>query len=362
MSDGFTKLFSSIIHSSVWQESKETKLVWVTMMAMADAEGYVGASIPGVAKAAGVTIAECEAALALFMAPDKYSRNQDNEGRRVVDAPRGWKLLNYGVFREGRDGEDRKEYQRRWAAEKRNGKGGNTSVDSGVDKLSTGVDTSTDVDSCRPNRPLSTNAEAEAEGDLSDPSASSSPLEPQGSGIRDSDARDPWVPEGVVATGTRTDNPVVVVPAPVTLIRDQHRWTMHQAWVYGVARHAACVADGLAGSRPWHGIAVGEAEKLLSARVRDAVAMASPPDYARALGELRNVVDVAEAEARRDGSLRWLTPSGVWNPKSFARAIELTPKQAGAPRAGPAGKSGLAVAAEEYERLLAEAADRNDET
>ena len=32
----FTKLFSSILDSTVWQESKETKLVWVTMLAMCD--------------------------------------------------------------------------------------------------------------------------------------------------------------------------------------------------------------------------------------------------------------------------------------------------------------------------------------
>ena len=37
----FVKLHGSILDSSVWGESKATRLVWITMLAMADGEGTV---------------------------------------------------------------------------------------------------------------------------------------------------------------------------------------------------------------------------------------------------------------------------------------------------------------------------------
>jgi hypothetical protein len=105
----FTKLDSKIIHSSVWMETLPTKIVWITMLAMCDQFGRVGASIPGLAKAAGVTIEECQAALEKFLAPDPYSRNPKNEGRRIEVINRGWRVLNYEENRAQVD----EEYQRR---------------------------------------------------------------------------------------------------------------------------------------------------------------------------------------------------------------------------------------------------------
>jgi hypothetical protein len=102
MSDNYTKLFSSIIHSTIWQASNETKVCWVTMLAMADQHGRVMASLPGLAKAAGIETDECESALELFRSPDKYSRTPDFEGRRIMDIPGGWALLNHGFYRKKR--------------------------------------------------------------------------------------------------------------------------------------------------------------------------------------------------------------------------------------------------------------------
>ena len=112
MAEGFAKLFSSILRSSVWQEPAATRLVWITMLAMSDRDGYVGASIPGIATAAGVTLAEAEKAIETFLAPDKYSRSREHEGRRIVPADRGWTLLNYARFRDLRDTEARKSWDR----------------------------------------------------------------------------------------------------------------------------------------------------------------------------------------------------------------------------------------------------------
>jgi hypothetical protein len=105
----YTKLFSSIIHSSVWREANHIRLVWITMMAMADRDGYVGASLPGLAAAAGVTLDETADAIGRFLAPDRYSRSQEHEGRRIAVADRGWFLLNHPRFRAERTEEIRKE-------------------------------------------------------------------------------------------------------------------------------------------------------------------------------------------------------------------------------------------------------------
>ena len=47
---GYTKLFGSIVDSTIWRESKETKIVWITMLAKANKEGIVEASLPGLGK------------------------------------------------------------------------------------------------------------------------------------------------------------------------------------------------------------------------------------------------------------------------------------------------------------------------
>lgn len=125
MSIGYTKLFSSIVTSTIWVESDRTRIVWITMLAMADRNGEIQASIPGLARLAGVPIPDCEEALAKFIAPDPYSRTPDDEGRRIEKIEGGWALLNHAKYREMASRDDSKaantERQRRHREkEKRN--------------------------------------------------------------------------------------------------------------------------------------------------------------------------------------------------------------------------------------------------
>ncbi len=112
MAENFTKLFGSITASTVWMEDSDTRIVWVTMLAMADHDGYVGASIPGLASIARVPIEKVVAALEKFKAPDPYSRSKEHDGRRIEEFDRGWVLLNYGRFRELRAEAERRERDR----------------------------------------------------------------------------------------------------------------------------------------------------------------------------------------------------------------------------------------------------------
>ena len=119
MSVTFTKLFSSITESTLWCEADRTRLVWITMMAMADRHGRVWASIPGLANRARVPIEDCQIALDAFLGPDRYSRTPDNEGRRIEPIDGGWRLLNYQKYRDIRDQESILESKRKYIANRR---------------------------------------------------------------------------------------------------------------------------------------------------------------------------------------------------------------------------------------------------
>ena len=96
----YVKLFGSILDSTVWDTSPATRVVWITLLAMADRDGIVEASVPGLAKRAGVERGECERALALFSSPDVDSRSPEFEGRRIEAVDGGWRLLNFEKYRD----------------------------------------------------------------------------------------------------------------------------------------------------------------------------------------------------------------------------------------------------------------------
>lgn len=122
MAETYTKLFSTIVRSSVWLEDDQTLRVWVTMLALADRDGYVGASVGGLAHQARVPEEKTRAALAKFLAPDPDSRSQEHEGRRIEVADRGWLILNHERFRDMRDEEAVRVYERDKKRRQRAGK------------------------------------------------------------------------------------------------------------------------------------------------------------------------------------------------------------------------------------------------
>lgn len=98
----WSKLDSSIMHSTIWQEPSDIRIVWITMLAMSDRRGYVGASLPGLAHAARVPLESAAAAIDRFSSPDPDSRNPDHEGRRIEKTEGGWLVLNYEAYRLGK--------------------------------------------------------------------------------------------------------------------------------------------------------------------------------------------------------------------------------------------------------------------
>jgi len=146
MSNSFTKLFNSIITSSIWSEDDKTRIMWITMLASADANGYVTGSIPGMAAIARMSLQDAEQSIKALCSPDPYSRSKEHEGRRLIEADGGWLIVNYAKYREHRDPEKRR-VQNREAKRRQRAK----------------------QKSSQPNvsqsQPMSAQAEAEAEAD-----------------------------------------------------------------------------------------------------------------------------------------------------------------------------------------------------
>ena len=96
---GYTKLFNSILGSTIWREDPATKVVWITLLALTDRDGIAESSVPGLANYAGVGIEETEKALQKFQSPDPYSRTPEFEGRRIEPIDGGWRILNHDKYR-----------------------------------------------------------------------------------------------------------------------------------------------------------------------------------------------------------------------------------------------------------------------
>lgn len=97
----YSKLFASILDSSVWLEPLPTRVVWLTLLAAKDGDGFARfACMENLAQRARVTEREAEIAVAKLEGPDPRSSNPDHEGRRIERVPGGWMVLNAAFYDE----------------------------------------------------------------------------------------------------------------------------------------------------------------------------------------------------------------------------------------------------------------------
>lgn len=94
----FTKLDHGFTSSSVWELPDFCLRVWLTILTKRDDDGLVEATSESLARIAIVEHEQCLKALEQFMAPDKRSRNQDHEGRRLLPRPGGWYVVSHTKY------------------------------------------------------------------------------------------------------------------------------------------------------------------------------------------------------------------------------------------------------------------------
>jgi len=97
----YTPLCRGLVLSSIWCcEPDHVRILWITMLALAEDDGYVGASLPGLAQAARLTIDQVKDALERLQKPDPDSRSLENDGQRVFPDDRGWVLPGVPRYRQ----------------------------------------------------------------------------------------------------------------------------------------------------------------------------------------------------------------------------------------------------------------------
>lgn len=97
----YTKLFGKILDSSIWLEPDPTRIVWITLLAGMDEDGFAHFSaLQNLADRAKVSLEAARVAVEKFQAPDPDSGNPANEGRRIERVPGGWMILNASYYRE----------------------------------------------------------------------------------------------------------------------------------------------------------------------------------------------------------------------------------------------------------------------
>ena len=96
--NNFTKTFSSMIHSSIWREDDQTRILWITLLVMADRDGEVHGADVGLADAAKIPIDAFYRGIEKLMGPDPNSKSNDSGERIVRIEEGGFRILNYEKY------------------------------------------------------------------------------------------------------------------------------------------------------------------------------------------------------------------------------------------------------------------------
>ncbi len=115
----YTKLFHRILHSSIWDEDYPTRIVWITLLALRDADGVIESTIKALSRSARVPPEDCQSAIDKFLAPDPESLTSEHEGRRLKTVPGGWLLLNHQKYVQLMGREHQRAYWREKKAQQR---------------------------------------------------------------------------------------------------------------------------------------------------------------------------------------------------------------------------------------------------
>lgn len=141
----YNKLFGKILDSSIWLENDHTRLVWITLLATMDEDGFCQyASIGNLAHRAVVPIKKCETAVGVLEAPDGNSSDPEFDGRRVERVPGGWMVLNAKKYQALATRERVREMVRERVRKHRANKKGNAGV-TPCNQVVTPSDTDTDT-------------------------------------------------------------------------------------------------------------------------------------------------------------------------------------------------------------------------
>jgi len=118
----YAKIYAQIFDSSL-REKWQAWVVFVAMLALADADDEVDMTPEALAARTGLPGSIVSEGIEWLTRPDPHSRSPEAEGRRIVrlDDHRswGWKIVNRGKYKRIRDNTERREYMRNYMREYR---------------------------------------------------------------------------------------------------------------------------------------------------------------------------------------------------------------------------------------------------
>lgn len=118
----YARIFQSIYDGTLVEDWRAL-VTFQQMLVLCDADGVLDMTPRAISRRTGIPIEHIEAGIHVLESPDPTSRTETEEGRRIVriDPHRewGWRLVNYTKYKEIRNEEDRREYMRKYMADRR---------------------------------------------------------------------------------------------------------------------------------------------------------------------------------------------------------------------------------------------------
>lgn len=151
MLETYIPLFNSAIMSSLWSLSGDCLKIFLQLALQADPDGCVVGSVDGVARIAGMPVADVERHLLTLSSPDRYSkdrtRSDQADGRRIEPIPNGWRVLNIPHYRNEAKRVGELARKRRWWNENRGASG--IPVEAPTRRTETDTETETETETER---------------------------------------------------------------------------------------------------------------------------------------------------------------------------------------------------------------------
>ncbi len=90
----------SLLSSSILAEGPDVVATWALLVASANRFGVSDLTIPAVASLLRISDERSGKAFDVLSSPDKYSRNKEENGRRIIRMEDGWLLVSHAKYRE----------------------------------------------------------------------------------------------------------------------------------------------------------------------------------------------------------------------------------------------------------------------
>lgn len=121
----YAKLFSRITESSLMEEPVSARYTFMMLLAIADPTGHVIGTDVAIARRINLPVPQFQSDIGALMSPDENSNSKAEDGRRVVlsEGERGYKIVNYLVYRDMKNEDQKRAYMRDYMRSYRGGKG-----------------------------------------------------------------------------------------------------------------------------------------------------------------------------------------------------------------------------------------------